>query len=108
MGAIAKEFVSRTLMLVLFLSFGYLALPVSLVAQSSREAVIQEQYLKKATYVLQQRQRAAAPAQDQGKLRQRLAREFAALVVEAKAQHAMIEQWRKAHSKEPDWESLNR
>ena len=100
MGSIAKKFVSRSLMLTLFLSLGYLALPVSPAAQGSPEAVILEQKLKEATRVLQQRQREAVLAQEQVKSQQLLAGEFAILLVKAKAQHAMLEQWQKAHSSE--------
>jgi hypothetical protein len=87
-------------MLALFLSLGYLALPHPSAAQGSPEAVILEQNAKEATRVLQQRQRETALAQDQVKRRERLAAEFAMLLVKAKAQHAMIEQWHKAHSSE--------
>ncbi len=87
-------------MLALFLCLGFLALPVSPAAQGSAEAVILEQKLKEATRVLQQRHREAAQAQEQVKRQQRLAGEFAILLVKAKAQHAMIEQWQKAQSSE--------
>ncbi|MCX5871771.1 MAG: hypothetical protein NTY51_00820 [Deltaproteobacteria bacterium] len=100
MGSTANKFVSRSLMLALFLSLGYLALPVSPAAQGSPEAMILDQELKEATRVLQQQQREAARAQEQVKLQQRLAGQFAILLVQAKAQHAMIEQWKKAHSGE--------
>jgi hypothetical protein len=97
MGSIAKKFVSRSLMLTLFLSLGYLALPVSPAAQGSPEVVILEQKAKEAIRVLQQRQREAAWIQEQGKSGQRLAGEFAILLVKAKAQHGMIEKWQKRH-----------
>ena len=100
MGSIAKEFIGRSLMLALFLSLGYLALPVSPAAQGSPEAVILEQKVKEATRVLQQRQREAARVEEQVKRQQRLAGEFAILLVKAKAQHAKIEKWQKAHSSE--------
>ncbi len=99
MGSIAKKFVSRSLMLALFLSLGCLALPVSPAAQSSPEAVILEQKVKEAFRVLQQRQREAARAQEQVKRRQRSDGEFEILLVKATAQHAMMEKWHKAHSK---------
>jgi len=106
MGSIAKKFVSRSLTLALFLSLGYLALPLSPAAQGTPEAVILEQELKESTRVLQQQQREAARAQEQVKLQQRLAGQFAILQVQAKAQHVMIEQWQKAHSSEPNsWSS---
>jgi hypothetical protein len=100
MGSMAKKFVSRSLMLALFLSPGYLALPMLPAAQGSPEAVILEQKVKEAARVLQQRQREAARAQQQVKRWQPLAGEFAILVVKAKGQHAMIEEWQKAHSSE--------
>ncbi len=89
MGSIAKKFISRALMLALLLSLGFLALPASPAAQNYPHAV-----------VLEQSQREAARAQQQVTRQQRLAGEFAVLVVKAKAQHAMIEKWRKAHSSE--------
>jgi hypothetical protein len=89
MGSIAKKFVSRSLMLALLLSLGFMALPVSPAAQNYPQAVVLEQW-----------QREAARAQQQVQRRQRLAGEFAILLVKAKAQHAMIAQWRKAHSSE--------
>jgi hypothetical protein len=77
---------------------GYLALPVSPAAQGSPEAVSLEKRVKETTRVLQQWQREAARAGEQVKPRQqRLAGEFAILLVKAKAQHAMIEQWQTAH-----------
>lgn len=88
MGSIAKKFVSRSLMFALFLSLGYLALPMSPAAQGPSEAVILEQ-------------REAARAQEQVKLQRRLAGEFAMLEAQAKAQRVMIDQWQKAHSSEP-------
>jgi len=100
MGPIAKKFVSRSLMLALFLSLGYLALPASAAAQGSPEAVFLEQKVKEDSRVLQQRQREAARAQEQVKRQQLLARDFAMLMAKAKAQQVMIEQWQKAHSKE--------
>ena len=100
MGSIAKKFVSRSLMLVLFLSLGYLALPVSPAAQNYPQAVVLEQQVKEATRVLQQRQREAARAQEQAKAQRRVAGEFEMLLVKAKAQHAKMEQWQKAHSSE--------
>ncbi len=100
MGSIAKKFVSRSLMLALFLSLGYLALPVSPAAQNYPQAVILEQQVKEATRVLQQRQREAVRAQEQAKAQRRVAGEFEMLLVKATAQHAKMEQWQKAHSKE--------
>lgn len=96
MGPIAKKFVSRSLMLALFLSLGYLALPASAAAQG----VMLEQRVKEDSRVLQQRQREAARAREQVKRQQLLARDFAMLMAKAKAQQVMIEQWQKAHSKE--------
>jgi type II secretory pathway pseudopilin PulG len=98
MGSIAKKLVSRSLMLALFLSLGSLALPVSPAAQNYPQAVILDQQLKEATRVVQQRQREAVRAQEQEKRQQRLAGQFAILLVKAKAQHAILEQWQKAHS----------
>jgi type II secretory pathway pseudopilin PulG len=107
MGSIANKFVSRSLTLTLFLSLGYLALPVSPVAQGPREAVILDQELKEATRVLKQQQREAQRAQEQVILQRRLGGQFALLQVQATTQHAMIEQWRKAHSSEPNsWSSI--
>ena len=100
MGSIAKKFVSRSLMLALFLSLGCIALPVSPAAQNYPQAVILEQNVKEATRVMQQRQKEAARAQEQVKRQQRLAGEFAILLVKAKAQQAKIEKWQKAHSSE--------
>ena len=107
MGSIANKFVSRSLTLALFLSLGYAALPVSPVAQGPPEVVIFNQELKEATRVLKQQQREAERAQEQLILQRRLAGRFAMLQVEATAQHAIIEQWRKAHSSEPNsWSSI--
>jgi TolA-binding protein len=100
MGSIAKKLVSRSLMLALFLSLGSLALPVSPAAQNYPQAVILEQQVKEVTRVLQQRQREAVRAQEQEKRQQRLAGQFAILLVKAKAQQAKIEKWQKAHSSE--------
>jgi TolA-binding protein len=100
MGSIAKKFVSRSFMLALFLSLGCLALPVSPAAQNYPQAVILEQKVKEATLLLQQRQRETARTQEQEKRQQRLDGEFAILMVKAKAQHVMIEQWQKARAKE--------
>jgi hypothetical protein len=88
MGSITKKFVSRSLTLALFLSLGYLALPLSPAAQGNPEAVILKQ-------------REAVRAQEQVKLQQHLAGQFAILQVQANSQHVMIEQWQKAHSTEP-------
>jgi hypothetical protein len=100
MGSMAKKFVIRSLMLALFLSPGYLTVPMSPAVQGSPETVILEQKVKEATRVLQQRPREAARAQELVKRRQPLAGEFGILVVKAKGQHAMIEKWQKAHSSE--------
>src|SRR5208283_423419 len=100
MGPIAKKLVSRSLTLVLFLSLGYLALPVSLAAQNYPQAVILEQQEKEATLVLQQRQREAVRSQEQAKAQRRVAGAFEMLLVKATAEHAKIEQWQKARSKE--------
>jgi hypothetical protein len=99
-GSIAKTFVRRSVMLALILSGGHIALPVFSAAQGSPEAVILEQKLKDASRALQQRQREAATAEEQARRRERLAGEFAMLLVKAKAQHAIMEQWHKAHSSE--------
>jgi hypothetical protein len=107
MGSIANKFVSRSLTLAMCLSLGYLALPVSPVAQGPPEVVIFDQELKEATRVLQQQQREAERAQEQLLLQRRLAGQFAKLQVQATAQHAIIDQWRKAHSSEPNsWSSI--
>ncbi len=107
MGSIANKFVSRSLTLALFLSLGYLALPVSPIAQGPPEMVILDQELREATRVLKQQQREAERAQEQLALQRRLAGQFALLQVQATAQHAIIEQWRKAHSSEPNsWSSI--
>jgi hypothetical protein len=100
MGSSATKLVSRSLLFSLFLSLGYLALPVPSAAQGSHEAVILEHKVKEATRVLQQRQREAARALEQVTPRQRQDGEFATLLVKAKAQHAMIERWQKAHTGE--------
>jgi len=76
-------------MLALLLAMGFLALPVSPAAQNYPPAVVLEQW-----------QREAARVQEHVTRQQRLAGEFAILVVKARAQHAMIDQWRKAHSSE--------
>ena len=65
MGSIAKKFVSRSLTLALFLSLGYLALPLSLAAQGTPEAVILEQRDMEATRVLQQQQSEAEKELDE-------------------------------------------
>jgi hypothetical protein len=98
MGSIAKKFFSRSLMLVLFLSLGCLALPVSPAAQGSPEAVVLELELKEAAHALQQRQREAARASEQAKLQRRVAGEFEMLLVKATAQRATMEQWHKTRS----------
>lgn len=100
MGSIAKKLVSLALMLALLLSLGFLALPVSLAAQNYPQAVILEQQVKEATRVLQQRQREAVRAQEQAKAQRRVAGEFEILLVKATAEHARLEQWQKARSKE--------
>jgi hypothetical protein len=100
MGSIAKKLVSRSLMLALFLSLGYLALPVSLAAQNYPYAVILEQQVKEATRVLQQRQREAVRAQEQDKAQRRVAGAFEMLLVKATVEQAKMEQWHKARSKE--------
>ena len=100
MGSIAKKFVSRSLMLALFLSLGNLALPVSSAAQNYPQAVVLEQKLKETARALEQRQREAAWTQEQAKAKRRVAGEFEMLLVKAKAQHAMMGQWQKAHSRE--------
>lgn len=101
MGSIAKKFVSRSLMLALFLSLGNLTLPVSSAAQNYPQAVVLEQKVKDSAHVLQQRQREAAPIQEQAKAKRSVAGEFEMLLVKAKAQHAMIGQWQKTHYPEP-------
>jgi type II secretory pathway pseudopilin PulG len=100
MGSTANKFVSQSLILALLISMGSLTLPASTYAQGSREGIVLEQELKEATRVLRQRQREAARAQEQGRLQQRLAGQFAILLVQGKAQHAMIAQWKKAHAGE--------
>ncbi|MDQ1237897.1 MAG: hypothetical protein QG577_81, partial [Thermodesulfobacteriota bacterium] len=67
MGQIAKKFVSRSLMLALYLSLGYLALPPSPAAQASPEAVIMQQKEKEAARHLQQGQKEAVRAQEEAK-----------------------------------------
>jgi hypothetical protein len=100
MGSIAKKLVSRSLILVLFLSLGYLALPVSLAAQNYSHAVILEQQVKEATRVMQQRQREAVRAQEQATAQRRAAGAFEMLMVKATAEHAKMAQWQKTRSKE--------
>jgi hypothetical protein len=100
MELMAKKLVSRSLMLVLFLSLGYLALPVSLSAQNYPQAVIMDQQLKEATRVLQQRQREAVRSQEQAKAQRRVAGAFEMLMVKATAEHAKMAQWHKARAKE--------
>jgi hypothetical protein len=98
MGSIAKKFVSRSLMFALFLSLGYLALPVSPAAQNYPEAVILEQKVKETYSVLQQRQREQERLQEQARTQRLLGGEVAIILAKAKAQHAVIEKWRKAHA----------
>jgi hypothetical protein len=100
MGSIAKKFVSRSLTLVLFLSLGYLALPVPLAAQNYSQAAILARQVKEASLVLQQRQREAVRAQEQAKAQRRVARAFEMLMVKATAEHAKMERWHKARSQE--------
>lgn len=95
MGSITKKFVSRSLTLALFLSLGYLVLPLSRVAQGPPESVILEQELKEASRVLRQQQWEDERAREQLILQRRLARQFATLQVKATAQHAIVEQWRE-------------
>ena len=90
MGSIAKNFISRSLMLFLFLSLGYLAFPVSPAAQNYPQGVVLEQKLKETARVLEQRQKEEAWAQKQAKAQRRTAGEFEMLLVKAKAQHSMI------------------
>lgn len=99
MELIAKKLVSRSLMLALFISLGYLALPVSLAAQNYPHAVILEQQVKEATRVMQQRQREAVRAQEQAKAQRRAAGAFEILMVKATAEHVKMAQWHKARSK---------
>jgi hypothetical protein len=108
MGSIANEFVIRSLMtFALLLSLVYLAMPVPQVVQSSPAAAPPVQELKEATRVLKQQQRAAERAQEKEILQRRLAGQFAKLRVQAMEQHAIIEQWRKAQTSEPDsWSSV--
>jgi hypothetical protein len=101
MGAIAKKFVTRSLMLALFLFLGNLTLPVSSSAQNYPQAVALEQKVKESAHVLQQRQRDPAPIQEQAKPKRSVAGEFEMLLVKAKAQHATIGQWQKTHYPEP-------
>jgi hypothetical protein len=108
MGSIAKKFVIPAMTLVQLLYLGPLALPRSVAAQSSPEAVILERELKQITTVIKPRQKQSDRYQDDAKIRARAARKFEALLVEAKAQQAIIDQWRKAHSKQTDWENLDR
>ncbi len=63
MGSIAKNFISRSLMLFLFLSLGYLAFPVSPAAQNYPQGVVLEQKLKETARALEQRQKDEAWAQ---------------------------------------------
>jgi hypothetical protein len=99
MGSIAKKFVNRSLMLFLVLSLGYLAFPVSPAAQNYPQAVVLEQKVKETARALEQWQKDDAWAQKQAKVR-RMAGDFEMILVQTKAQHAMIEQWHKAHSSE--------
>ena len=101
MGSTARKLVGRSLMFVLFLNLGYLALPVSLAAQNYPQAVVPEQQVKEATGVMPQRQEEAARAQEQIERRQRLDRKLAILPIKAEARHAMMAKWRNAHSGEP-------
>ena len=100
MRSIETKFVSRSLMLALLLSLGYLALPVSPAAQNYPQAVVLEQRVKETARAPEQWQKDEAWAQKQAKAQRRVAGEFAVFLVKANAQHAMIEQWQKAHSKE--------
>jgi hypothetical protein len=100
MGSTATKFICQSLTLALFISLGSFALPMSSSAQVSYEEVVLEQEIKEATRVLRRQQREAARAQEQGRLQQRLAGQFAILQVQGKAQHAMIAQWKKAHAGE--------
>ncbi len=97
MGSIAKKFVSRSLMLGLLLSLAYLALPMSPAAQNYPQAVILEQKVNEATRVLQQRQKDEFWLQEQAKAQRLLGGEVAIILAKVKAQHAVFEQWRKAH-----------
>ena len=97
MGSTANKLISQSLTLVSFISLGSFALPMSSTAQGSYEEVVLEQELKEATRVLRRQQRESARAQEQGRLQQRLAGQFAVLQVQGKAQHAMIAQWKNAH-----------
>ncbi len=89
------------LMFALLPSLGYRSALVPRCPKGTPEAVILEQELKESTRVLLQQQSEAARAQEQVKLQQRFAGQFAILQVQAKTQHTMIEQWQKAHSTEP-------
>jgi hypothetical protein len=100
MGSKANKFVSQSLTVALLISIGSLTLPASMYAQGSPEGIVLEQELKEATSVLRRQQRESERAQEQGRLRQRLAGQFAILQVQGKAQHAMIAQWKKAHAGE--------
>jgi hypothetical protein len=98
MGSIAERFVSRSLVLARLLSLWYLTGPALPEDGSSPEESIPEEMVKEAVRVLQQRQTAAVHARDDAKPRPLSAGEFATLVVEADARHAMTEQLRKVHS----------
>jgi hypothetical protein len=97
MGSIAKNFVSRSLMLALFLSLGCLALPVSPAAQNYPQAVVLEHKVKETARALEQRQKHEVRAEKQAKAQRRVAGEFAILVVKAKSQHSTMNRWHKVH-----------
>lgn len=100
MGSIVKKLVSRSLMLALFLSLGYLAFPVSPAAQNYPQGVVLEQKLKETARALEQRQKDEVWAQKRAEAQRRTAGEFEMLLVKAKAQHSMIGRWQKAHPSE--------
>ena len=108
MGSIAKKFVSPAMTLIQLISIGHLALPLSVAAQSSSEAVTRYRELKQTAAIVKPRLSQAEQGQHEAKLPVRTAGEFETLLAKAKAQRAIMDQWRKAHSTRPDWESLDR
>ncbi len=100
MGSIAKKFVSRSLMLVLFLSLGYLALPVSPAAQNYPQAVILEQKVRKPLVLWNNGKRTRRGPRSRQKPKDVWPENLRCSWSRLRHSTQMIEQWQKAHSSE--------
>jgi hypothetical protein len=100
MGSSTKNFVRGSLLLSLLL-FGWgFVQPTDAPSQDSHEGAILDRALKEAAQEQQQLKKEQARAQKQPQRKQSSTREFEALLVKAKNQHAKINQWQKGRSTE--------